>query len=192
MTAARNAGSGSGSGFGSRSGSRPRSGSRSGAAVRRSAGLLPYRQGCGELEVFVGHMGGPLWARKHARAWTIVKGEYAADEDAADAARREWAEETGLAVPPGSWVDLGEVRQSGGKLVRAWAVAADVAAGAEEDVDLSGATSGTFLLEWPPRSGRMMPFPELDRFAWWPVAAAADLVVAGQVPLLDRLVAALN
>lgn len=182
MTAARNAGS-------------PETGSGKAAAGgtgRRSAGLLPYRKGCGDLEVFLGHMGGPLWARKHARAWTIVKGEHDAQEEAMDAARREWLEETGLPVPPGAWVDLGEVRQSGGKLVRAWAVAADRAAGAEADVDLSAATSGTFLLQWPPGSGRMMPFPELDRFAWWPVATAADLLVAAQVRLVDRLVAALG
>jgi predicted NUDIX family NTP pyrophosphohydrolase len=161
------------------------------ASTRRSAGLLPYRAG-GGLEVFLGHMGGPLWARRQAGAWTLVKGEYDPQEDPLDAARREWAEETGLAVPGGRWVDLGEVRQSGGKRVRAWAVGADRASGADEDLDLAAARSGTFTLQWPPRSGRQQEFPELDRFAWWTPDAAMKQVVSGQVPLLKRLVAALS
>ena len=154
---------------------------------RRSAGLLPFRLGAG-LEVFLGHLGGPLWARKDAGAWTVIKGEYGPEESAEAAARREWAEETGLPVPRGRWIDLGEVRQSGGKRVVAWAVGADEPSGAPVREDLDGAVSGTFTMQWPPRSGTMRDFPELDRFGWFTAHAARERIVAGQVPLLDRLV----
>ncbi len=162
-----------------------------GAARRRSAGIMPYRLAAG-LQVFLGHMGGPLWARKDLGGWTVVKGEYPVAEDALDAARREWAEETGLPVPDGRWIDLGEVRQSGGKVVRAWAVGADVATGASADHALDDAVSGTFSMQWPPRSGRMQEFPELDRFAWWTPDAAKERIVAAQATFIDRLVAALH
>jgi len=155
---------------------------------RRSAGLLPFRL-AGGLQVFLGHMGGPLWTRKDAGAWTIVKGEYLPEEAPADAARREWAEETGLPVPAGPWIDLGEVRQAGGKRVVAWAVGADEAAGAPARAKLDAAVSGTFTMRWPPKSDRLQEFPELDRFAWWGAQAARERIVVGQVPLLDRLVA---
>jgi predicted NUDIX family NTP pyrophosphohydrolase len=151
--------------------------------MRRSAGIVPYRSvGPDAVEVFAGHMGGPFWARKDDRAWSIVKGEYT-DEDPLDAARREFAEETGMGVPPGELVPLGEVRQAG-KMITAWAVAADL--------DPSDAVSGTFSLEWPPRSGRLQEFPELDRFAWFSVEVARDKLVRGQVAFLDRLVAHLR
>ena len=154
------------------------------AGPRRSAGLLVYRRSAeGGLEVFLGHMGGPYWARKHERAWSVPKGEYAGDEAAIDAARREFGEETALPVPDGDLVDLGEVRQSGGKLVTVWAV--------EGDLDAAAAVSNSFTMQWPPRSGRTQEFPELDRFAWVDAAAARDLLVAGQVVFLDRLLEAL-
>ncbi|TGJ95807.1 DNA mismatch repair protein MutT, partial [Actinotalea fermentans ATCC 43279 = JCM 9966 = DSM 3133] len=115
-------------------------------------------------------MGGPLWARKDERGWTIPKGEHAPGEDAHDAAVREFTEELGSPPPDGSEVDLGEVRQRAGKTVRAWARRADL--------DVSTAVSNTFEMEWPPRSGRRATFPELDRVAWVPLARARDLVVA--------------
>ncbi|MFE4466816.1 NUDIX domain-containing protein [Oerskovia sp. NPDC056781] len=150
-----------------------------------SAGLLLYRVADdGAAEVLLGHMGGPLWARKDERGWTIPKGEHASDEDAHDAAVREFGEELGSPPPDGPEVDLGEVRQRAGKTVRAWARRADF--------DVSTAVSNSFEMEWPPRSGRRATFPELDRVAWVPLARARELVVAGQVGLLDRLEEALT
>jgi predicted NUDIX family NTP pyrophosphohydrolase len=131
------------------------------------------------VEVLLGHMGGPFWARKDAGAWSIPKGEYSAGEDPFEAAQREFLEELGSPVPAPSFLPLGEVRQSGGKVLTVWA--------AEGDLDVTTAVSNTFTLEWPPRSGRMQEFPEIDRAAWVPVERARELVVKGQVPLLDRL-----
>lgn len=161
-------------------------GDTGGMAPTTSAGLLLFRRTPAGLEVLLGHMGGPFWARKDAGAWTIPKGELDAGEDAHDAALREFAEELGRPAPPGADLDLdldlGEVRQRAGKRVRAWA--------READLDLSDVVSGTFEMEWPPRSGRRQEFPELDRVAWLPVAEARRLVVDAQAELLDRLVAA--
>ncbi len=133
----------------------------------------------GGLEVLLGHMGGPFWAHRDAGAWSVVKGEVEAGEEDEAAARREFTEELGLPVPDGPLVPLGEVRQSGGKVVAAWAV--------EADLDPAGAVFGTFTMEWPRGSGTLREFPELDRIAWLPLAAAREKVVAGQRPLLDRL-----
>jgi predicted NUDIX family NTP pyrophosphohydrolase len=124
-------------------------------------------------------MGGPFWARKDERAWSIPKGEYADDEDPLAAARREFAEETGSALPAGEALALGEVRQSGGKRVVAWAL--------EGDLDPATVRSNTFVMEWPPRSGRHQEFPEIDRAEWFGLDAARRKVVQGQVPLLDAL-----
>ena len=154
------------------------------ATTRRSAGLLVFRRVGGEVEVLLGHMGGPFWARKHERAWSVPKGEHDDAEDPLAAARREFVEETGLPVPDGELLDLGEARQSGGKVVAAWAV--------EGDLDAATAVSNTFTMEWPPRSGRLREFPELDRWAWVGVGVARELLVAGQVPFLDRLLAAIS
>jgi predicted NUDIX family NTP pyrophosphohydrolase len=147
--------------------------------VRRSAGLLPFRWRDGEPEVLLGHMGGPLWARREKGAWTVLKGEYTDGEDPAAAAEREFAEETGLGPPPGPRLPLGTVRQRGGKEVTAWAV--------EAEVDAEAAVSGTFEMVWPPRSGRVQAFPEIDRFRWWPLGGAREVVVGAQAELLDRL-----
>jgi predicted NUDIX family NTP pyrophosphohydrolase len=152
--------------------------------VVTSAGLLLYRDGADGVEVLLGHMGGPYWARKDAGAWTLPKGEHTADEDPHAAAVREFAEEVGQAPPDGPDLPLGTVRQRGGKSVTAWA--------RRGDLDVSTITSNTFELEWPPRSGRRQAFPELDRARWWPLAEARALVVAAQVELLDRLEAALQ
>lgn len=146
---------------------------------RTSAGLLLYRRRAAGVEVLVGHMGGPFWARKDARAWSIPKGEHGPDEEPRDVALREFAEELGSPAPVADLIPLGEVRQSGGKRLTAWA--------AEGDLDAAAAVSNTFSLEWPPRSGRVQEFPEIDRAAWLTVEEARAKLVAGQVPLLDRL-----
>ncbi len=153
--------------------------------MRASAGLLLHRERDGTREVLLGHMGGPLWTRRDERAWTIVKGEYdPAAEDPLIAARREFLEETGSAAPDGEALDLGEIRQSGGKRVRAWALAADF--------DPAAHRPGTFTMEWPPRSGRTAEFPELDRLAWWDLDTARDKAIAAQSAFMDRLEAALR
>jgi predicted NUDIX family NTP pyrophosphohydrolase len=149
----------------------------------RSAGLLLYRVRDGTPQVLLGHMGGPFWARKDERAWSVPKGEHGDDEDALAAARREFAEETGTPPPDGEPLPLGEVRQSGGKRVTAWAL--------EGDLDPAAIASNTFTLEWPPRSGRTQEFPEIDRAAWFDLPTARAKIVKGQVPLLDALERAL-
>ncbi|MEU0847763.1 NUDIX domain-containing protein [Streptomyces flaveolus] len=147
--------------------------------MRRSAGLLLHRPGDGGTEVLLGHMGGPFYARRDAGAWTIPKGEYDPAEPAWEAARREFEEELGLPPPAGEAVPLGEVRQSGGKVVTAWAV--------EADLDPATIAPGTFRMEWPPRSGRIEEFPELGRVAWFTVERAREVIVKAQAAFLDRL-----
>ena len=145
---------------------------------KTSAGLLMYRRRPGGVEVFLVHPGGPFWAKKDAGAWSIPKGEYLAGDDPLEAARREFAEETGFA-PEGDFVELGAVRQGGGKVVTAWAV--------EGDCDPEAIRSNTFTLEWPPRSGKQREFPEVDRAAWFAPRAAEEKILAGQRPFLQRL-----
>ena len=145
-----------------------------------SAALLLHRRGGDELEVFLGHMGGPFWARKQQRAWSVPKGEHPPEEEPLAAARREFVEETGLPVPAGEPVPLGTVRQSGGKEVTVWAI--------EGDLDAAAAVSNTFQLEWPRGSGTMQEFPELDRFDWVDLTTARELLVSAQTAFLDRLV----
>ncbi|MEF9902386.1 NUDIX domain-containing protein [Streptomyces sp. P9-A2] len=145
----------------------------------RSAGLLVFRHTDHGLEVLLGHMGGPFFARRDAGAWTVPKGEYDAGETAWDAARREFEEELGLPPPDGEAVPLGEVRQPGGKTVTAWAV--------EGDLDPAAVVPGTFRMEWPPKSGRMREFPELDRVEWLSAHRARELIVSAQAVFLDRL-----
>jgi predicted NUDIX family NTP pyrophosphohydrolase len=125
-------------------------------------------------------MGGPFWARKDAGAWSIPKGEYDADEPPQAAARREFAEELGMPPPDGPLIELGEVRQAGGKTVSAWAV--------EGELDPADVVPGTFRLEWPRGSGRMQEFPEVDRVAWFDLDSARAKLVSAQRDLLDRLV----
>lgn len=143
-----------------------------------SAGLLLYREG-EELEVFIAHMGGPFWARKREGAWSIPKGEYD-DEGPLAAARREFAEEIGVAAPDVAYADLGSFRYTSGKLIR-------VFAGAAADFTVDEVRSNTFEVEWPPRSGRRQSFPEIDEAAWVTVTEARSLLVAGQRPALDAL-----
>ena len=151
---------------------------------RMSAGLLLYRRGADGYDVLIGHPGGPFWARKDEAAWSIPKGEYTDDEDPWAAAQREFVEEIGLPVPEGPRVALPPVKQSGGKIVTAFAVAADL--------DVTNSVSNTFELEWPKGSGTIKEFPEMDRVAWFSVAEAYVKLLKGQRPLLDHLMAHLG
>ena len=144
-----------------------------------SAGLLPYRWRGEWLEVFLVHPGGPFWAGKDAGAWSIAKGEYDRGTDPWDAARREFEEEVGRPAPDGSTTLLGDFPQAGGKIVTAFAVAADF--------DVDEVHSNTFSMEWPPRSGRVGEFPEVDKGEWFRLADARTKLVKGQLPALDRL-----
>jgi predicted NUDIX family NTP pyrophosphohydrolase len=144
---------------------------------KTSAGLLLFRYRDGKVEVLLVHPGGPFWARKDEGAWSIPKGEIGEHEEPLAAARREVAEETG-AVPEGTFLPLTPVRQSGGKIVQAWAV--------EGDLDPADIRSNTFEMEWPPRSGRRRVFPEIDRAAWFTIPVARSKILRGQLPLLDE------
>jgi predicted NUDIX family NTP pyrophosphohydrolase len=148
-------------------------------ARRRSAGIVLYRVADGGPEVLLVHPGGPFWAKKDLGAWSIPKGEYEPDEDPRACALREFEEETGAALPPGELIDLGDVKQKGGKVVSAWA--------AEGDLDAEAVRSNTFTMEWPPRSGRTVEFPEIDRAGWFGVEAGREKLVAAQAEFLDRL-----
>ncbi len=149
---------------------------------RTSAGVLLWRRGAAGLEVLLGHPGGPLWTKKDAGHWTVVKGEIEADEAPEDVARREFKEETGHDLPDGPMVDLGRIRQKSGKVVLAWAV--------EGDLDPATAVSNTFTMEWPPRSGRRAEFPEIDRVEWFDLDEARRRIKDAQAPFIDRLHAA--
>lgn len=145
---------------------------------QRSAGILLYRRGKAGLQVLLGHPGGPYWARKDAGAWMVPKGALEPGEGPLEAALREFAEEVGP-VPPGTPVPLRTVRQNGGKLVEVFAL--------EGDFDVATLASNAFELEWPPRSGRMRSFPEMDRVEWMTMAEARARILASQEPLLDAL-----
>ncbi|KQR25908.1 NUDIX domain-containing protein [Microbacterium sp. Leaf151] len=150
-----------------------------------SAGLLLYRL-TPAPQVLIAHMGGPFWAKKDAAAWSIPKGEFDPDtESALDAARREFREELGAEPPTVEWAELGTFAYSSGKKVV-------VFAGDGAGFSASGFTYGTFELEWPPRSGRMASFPEVDRAEWMGLDAAREALVKGQRPAIDALAAALE
>jgi predicted NUDIX family NTP pyrophosphohydrolase len=152
--------------------------------VPDSAGILLYRRDGGALNVLLVHPGGPFWARRDEGVWSIPKGEYESGEDQLAAARREFEEELGSPAPDGAEpLDLGEVTQRAGKRVRAWAL--------EGDLDASAIVSNTCEVQWPPRSGRMIEIPEVDRAEWLSLADARVKINPGQVALLDRLQAAL-
>jgi len=148
-------------------------------AKPRSAGLLLYRVRDGRPEVLIGHMGGPFWAKKDEGAWSVFKGEYDDAEEPLAAARREFEEETGSPPPDGDVIDLGEVRQSSGKRVTAWAI--------EGDFDPSTLKSNTFTTEWPPRSGKQAEFPEIDRAEWFDLETARAKLVKAQAEFIDAL-----
>ena len=146
--------------------------------LKVSAGLLLFRRTAGRLEVFLAHPGGPFWANKDAGAWTIPKGLVNPGEDQLAAARREFAEETGL-HPDGPFLPLGSVRQKAGKVIHAWAC--------EGDADPAAVTSNTMRVEWPPRSGEWVTIPEIDRCGWFEPAAARGKINPAQAELIDRL-----
>jgi predicted NUDIX family NTP pyrophosphohydrolase len=146
---------------------------------RRSAGLLLHRGRGAGLEVLLVHPGGPAWAHREVGAWSIPKGEYLDGEDPLAAARREFEEELGMAPPDAEPSDLGEIRQKSGKRVRAFALPGDV--------DASSIVSNTCEFEWPPRSGKIIEIPEVDRAEWFGLDAAREKINSGQVALLDRL-----
>ncbi len=145
---------------------------------KKSAGLLMFRQRHGELEVLLVHPGGPFWAKKDMGSWSISKGEYTSEEDPFDVAKREFNEETGFQAS-GEFIPLTPLRQPSGKIITAWAF--------EGDCDASAIQSNTFVMEWPPRSGRQQEFPEVDRAGWFPIRVAKEKVAEGQVGFLDEL-----
>jgi predicted NUDIX family NTP pyrophosphohydrolase len=154
-------------------------GSRTASPRARSAGILLHRTRGRAREVLLVHPGGPLWARRDAGAWSIPKGEYGSGEEPLAAARREFEEELGTPPPVGPVEDLGEVRQKSGKVVRAWALAGDL--------DVETIESNTFELQWPPRSGKLIEIPEVDRAEWFTLGIAREKINPAQVALIDRL-----
>jgi predicted NUDIX family NTP pyrophosphohydrolase len=147
-----------------------------------SAGILFWRHGADGPEVLLGHFGGPLWAKKDAGAWAIPKGLVEEGETPEQAARREFQEELGFPAE-GALVPLGHIRQKGGKTVEAFAL--------EGDLDAGAIGSNSFTMEWPPRSGRMQSFPEIDRAAWFSLAEARGKILPSQMPILDAFEAGL-
>jgi predicted NUDIX family NTP pyrophosphohydrolase len=145
----------------------------------QSAGLLLYRRRDGKLEVLLVHPGGPFWQKRDDGAWSIPKGEVAENEKGMDVARREFQEELGVPPPDTEGTALGTIRQKAGKVVEAWAL--------QGDLDVTHSTSNTFVIEWPPRSGTMRSFPEVDRAAWFDLDAARRKVLPAQRPFIDRL-----
>lgn len=148
-------------------------------ATRQSAGLLMYRYLGGELEVLLVHPGGPFWAKKDEGSWSIPKGEHAEDEPPLSAARREFSEETGLLPATDNFIPLDPIRQPSRKVIRAWAFAGDC--------DPGTLKSNTFIIEWPPRSGKQAEFPEVDRADWFSIAAARKKIQRGQLGFLEQL-----
>jgi len=146
--------------------------------AKRSAGLLMYRRRRSVLEVFLVHMGGPFWEKKDAGSWSIPKGEYTAEEDPLAVAKREFQEETSF-LASGEFIPLTPQKQPSGKVITAWAF--------EGDGDASAVKSNTFLMEWPPRSGRKQEFPEIDRAAWFTLPVAREKIIKGQAGFLDEL-----
>ena len=148
--------------------------------MKKSAGVLVYRKINGKPEVLLVHPGGPFYKNKDAGTWTIPKGEFDDDEDAFDAARREFLEETGFEIK-GNYIKLSPVKQKGGKWVHAWAV--------ECDLEADKICSNTFTMEWPPKSGKKQDFPEIDKAGWFTIEQAREKILNGQIPILEELVA---
>ena len=155
--------------------------------AKLSAGIVLYRSvgdRRDDLEILAVHPGGPFWAKKDDGAWSIPKGEYGPDEEAVAVARREFVEELGQPLPDGELIPLGEVRQSGGKRVTAWALELPP----RSSFDVGAMVSNTFEMEWPPRSGQRQTFPEVDRAEWFGVDLARRKLVAAQVDFVDELI----
>ena len=150
-----------------------------GDVAKLSAGLLMFRRHGSRLEVLLVHPGGPFWEKKDAGAWSLPKGEYSGGEDSLQAAQREFEEETSVR-PEGEFFPIGEIKQPSGKIITAWAF--------EGDLDPAGIRSNSFSIEWPPNSGIIREFPEVDRGDWFGVDAAREKITKGQAAFLDRLV----
>ena len=146
--------------------------------AKESAGLLLFRRRATDMEVLLVHPGGPFWAKKDQGAWTIPKGEIGPQEDPLEAALRETNEELGVTIE-GDFIPLAPVRQKSGKIIHAWAV--------EGDFEITDLRSNTFEMEWPPKSGELKSFPEIDKAAWYDLVQAREKINPGQKPLLDEL-----
>lgn len=147
--------------------------------AKQSAGILVYRQSKTGVEVLIVHPGSPFWAKKDKGAWSVPKGEFVEGEEPLVAAKREFIEEVGLPVPAGELIPLDSVKQSSGKTVYVWAV--------EGDIDVAGIKSNIFDMEWPPKSGTLQQFPEVDKAGWFLLAVAQEKLVKGQTEFLHRL-----
>lgn len=147
--------------------------------AKHSAGILLYRQTDSGYEVLLVHPGGPFWAKKDAGVWSIPKGEFDQSEEPLAAANRELSEELGHHMPKGELVPLGEAKQPSGKIVHIWAL--------EADLDASKIKSNTTMIDWPPRSGKKMEIPEVDRAGWFGLPEAQVKLSSGQLPFIDRL-----
>jgi predicted NUDIX family NTP pyrophosphohydrolase len=152
--------------------------------AKHSAGILLYRIKDDQLQVLLVHPGGPFWRHKDQHAWSIPKGEVNPGEDLLHTAKREFKEETGYDVPISTLIALTPVKQKGGKIVYAWAV--------EGDLDSQNIKSNFFEIEWPPKSGKLQKFPEIDKGAWFDLAQAKEKIIEGQIPLLDELILKIN
>jgi predicted NUDIX family NTP pyrophosphohydrolase len=146
--------------------------------AKKSAGILIYRKIDGEYEVLLVHPGGPFWAKKDLNSWSVPKGEFEDDEEPLAAAKREFEEETGIAVT-GEFIELEPVKQLSGKIIYTWAT--------EGDPDISNIKSNLFELEWPPKSGNFKEFPEVDRAGWFTFDMAEEKIITGQIPILKSL-----
>ncbi len=147
--------------------------------AKRSAGILMYRRSSRGIELLLAHPGGPFWASKDQGAWSIPKGEYDDSEDALSAAKREFAEELGSALPARPFLDLGAIKQPSRKVITAFAV--------EGDFDPATLVSNRFELEWPPKSGRKQSFAEIDSVQWFSASEAREKIQPGQAQFIDRL-----
>jgi len=150
---------------------------------KKSAGILLYRRRERGLEVLLAHPGGPFWKKRDLGSWTIPKGEIDEGEDGFAAARREFTEETGIALPAGDAIALTPLKQPSRKLIHAWAI--------EGDCDAAGCRSNLFRMEWPPKSGQFADFPEIDRAEWFDLPTAQTKILPGQAPFLRELAARL-
>lgn len=149
----------------------------------KSAGLIMYRYNKKILEVLIAHMGGPFWAKKDVGAWSIPKGEYKDTENPFEAAKREFFEEINI-IPEGNFVECKMIKQSSGKEIKAWAF--------EGDCNPQLIKSNTFEIEWPPRSGKMAEFPEIDKANWFPTSIVKQKILKGQIGFIDELISILN
>jgi predicted NUDIX family NTP pyrophosphohydrolase len=152
--------------------------------AKRSAGILMYRRQGPAIELLLVHPGGPFWQNKDRGAWSLPKGEYAAGEDPLAAAKREFAEELGSALPDRAFLDLDAIKQPGGKVITAFAI--------EGDFDPAALKSNSFAIEWPPGSGRTQTFPEVDRAQWFSPADACEKILPGQSGFITRLLETLG